>query len=155
MRERNHWWGWLKLVAAWAMLCDHLRFVWPQMIPLFWIGRIAFPIFGVIAAANFSVSQNRGKYILKLVVYGIVSEIPFQLLTGSVGNVLLLFAFTFSAVNPILNLKQSERRAAFSGISVIPAIGALFCVYGYAGAIPLSLWCFKWNVLLGLSVGPS
>lgn len=128
MRQRNHWWDWLKLVAAWAMLCDHLRFVWPEMAPLFWIGRIAFPLFGVIAAANFAASRNQERYILKLLIFGFLAEIPFQLLTGSVGNILFLFAFTFAAVR---------------WLWWIPALGACFCVYGLAGAVPVALWCFR------------
>jgi hypothetical protein len=149
--KRNHWWDWLKIVAAWAMLCDHLRFVWPEMLPLFWLGRIAFPIFGVIAASNFSASKHREKYILKLLAFGSLSEIPFQLLTGSVGNILLLFAFTFAAVRPALHFAENSpagKNRVVLTIGVLghlwmfPMFGAAVCVYGFAGAVPLAIWCF-------------
>jgi hypothetical protein len=134
MTVRNHWWDWLKLVAAWAMLCDHLRFVWPETAPLFWIGRIAFPIFAVIAAANFSASRNPEKYILKLALFGAVSEIPFQLLTGSTGNILLLFALSFAAVYFL------GKGFLWSFLAFSAALAACLCVYGFWGAYPLMVW---------------
>lgn len=131
---RNHWWDWLKIVAAWAMLCDHLRFVWPDLAGLFWIGRVAFPVFGVIAAANFSASRNPEKYILKLAGFGAVSEIPFQLLTGTSGNILLLFALSFAVV-------YFDGKGLPWSFLVFPAfLAACLCVYGFWGAYPLMVW---------------
>jgi len=96
--SRNHWWDWLKIVACLSMLIDHLRFVVPEwqwcVIP----GRIAMPLFSFIATRNFMASSDRERYLLRLAPFAIGSEIPFVMLTGQHGNVLILFLFAFAAI---------------------------------------------------------
>lgn len=77
----------LKIIAMVAMLCDHVGFcelLGVQSIYLRYIGRISFPIFAYLLASNFSKTKNRVKYIKSLGIFAIVSEIPFDLMQGSV-----------------------------------------------------------------------
>lgn len=76
----------LKIAAMLSMLCDHIGFVlvpanhFPEIYyTLRIIGRIAFPLFCFMLVEGFVHTHNRKNYIIRLAVFAIVSEIPFDL----------------------------------------------------------------------------
>lgn len=92
----------LKLIACISMLSDHLakfwfyRFTWAnvvwfsvagkslsmlQIMQMF--GRFAFPIFVFLLIEGFEHTGNRKKYGISLMVLAILSEIPFNLMSGN------------------------------------------------------------------------
>ena len=79
----------LKILALVTMLIDHVGAVFfPQYIFLRYIGRISFPIYAFLIAEGFVHSKNRGKYFLRLFSFGLISEIPYDLLFyGSICSV--------------------------------------------------------------------
>lgn len=48
------------------------------------LGRIAFPIFIFFIVEGFFKTRNRKKYLFNLVLFGIISEVPFDLFTSKV-----------------------------------------------------------------------
>ena len=92
----------LKLIAVISMLCDHaaIRLLTYGLIPAlhvagkdtvaerwnqtFWIlrsvGRMAFPIYVFLLTEGFCHTRNRRRYALRLGVFALISEIPFDLL---------------------------------------------------------------------------
>ncbi len=70
----------LKIIAIITMLLDHMgAIIWPQYIFLRIIGRLAFPIFCFLLVQGFLHTHNVHSYALRLGIFALISEIPFDL----------------------------------------------------------------------------
>jgi len=83
----------VKLIAVIAMVVDHLGAVFfPGLLLLRVIGRLAFPIFAFGVAEGYHYTSNIGKYMVKMALLGIFSQLPYMFLFLING---LNIAFTF------------------------------------------------------------
>ena len=70
----------LKIIACFTMFIDHLRYIVPgNPIIMSYIGRLAFPIFAFQSANGYSYTKNLKKYLLRLLVFALISQIPYHL----------------------------------------------------------------------------
>ena len=73
----------LKVIAMVCMLLDHTWGI--LMSGHLWmtcVGRIAFPIFAFQIAEGYAHTKNFKKYLLRLFLFGLLSEIPYNYMTG-------------------------------------------------------------------------
>ena len=70
----------LKIIAMISMVFDHVgdmffpEVMWPRM-----IGRIAMPLFSFCIAEGYFYTRDKKKYLLRMGLFALVSEIPFDL----------------------------------------------------------------------------
>lgn len=92
----------LKIFAIIFMFIDHLGYVFfPNQAIFRIIGRLAFPIFAFQIGIGFSHTQNKEKHILLLLLFAIISQIPFLLMCNihnPAFSLNILFTFVFALI---------------------------------------------------------
>lgn len=74
----------LKVLAIIFMLIDHVGFMFfPNLSILRTIGRLAFPTFAFQISIGFKNTKNKEKYILRMIIFTLISQYPFWLMTIS------------------------------------------------------------------------
>lgn len=68
----------LKIFAMIAMLLDHIAWIlFPNIAIFHIIGKLAFPIFCFMIAEGYIKTRNRKKYLIRLLLIAVISQIPF------------------------------------------------------------------------------
>ncbi|MBQ7817140.1 MAG: hypothetical protein IJ339_07295, partial [Oscillospiraceae bacterium] len=124
MNERKFFTGnQLKLIAAIAMVIDHIgSYLLPQMTALRIIGRLAYPIFAFMIAEGFTHTQNRKKYLLRMVIMSVILQLVYAVVVGSAHQCIfvtfsLSIALCMLADNAIK--RDSTLRWAFFALAVV------------------------------------
>lgn len=70
----------LKILAIVAMVIDHMGAVlFPEQLIFRYIGRLSFPIFCFLLVEGFVYTRNVYKYVMRLGIFAVVSEVPYDL----------------------------------------------------------------------------
>lgn len=106
----------LHILGMTFMLLDHM---WATITPghawMTCLGRIAFPIFAFMIVEGFYHTHNLKKYMLRLLIAAIISEIPFNLMYGSQWiypyhqNVLWTFLVALGIICLIEKVKKKQK----------------------------------------------
>ncbi|SHJ54450.1 TraX family protein [Paramaledivibacter caminithermalis] len=73
----------LKIIAILTMLIDHIGAVFfPNLLIFRIVGRLSFPIFAYLLVLGYFRTSNLKRYIARLLIFGIVSQVPYTLLFG-------------------------------------------------------------------------
>ena len=122
----------LHIMAMLFMLCDHL---WGTIVPgndwLTCIGRLAHPIFAFMIVEGYFHTRSLKKYVGRLLVFAVLSEIPFNLALGGRlfypihQNVLWTFLISIGLI--VLNEKAKKTGKLLGRI----AVGAATVLLGY------------------------
>lgn len=133
----------LKAIAMLSMLLDHINkaIVYPYINNRAWLmlsdfleilGRIAYPIFLFLLVEGFFKTKSRGKYILHMLVFAVISEIPFDLFSSgtfyepNANNILFTFSMVLLTLWSIDTLKKKVSKVEWYLVSVI--IVAAMCI---------------------------
>ena len=123
----------LKLIAMLSMVFDHVGDnFFPEQTWMRIIGRIAMPIFAFFVAEGFLHTHDRKKYLLRMGVFALVSELPFDLLTAGRlefghQNVMCPFFLAILALlcfDTLMAKEQTRARMALAWGAMVAAIAA-------------------------------
>lgn len=141
----------IKMIAIFSMFCDHLS---DSLIGHFTflnvIGRIAFPLFAFQIVIGYKHTSNIKKYLLRLFVFEIVSQIPFQIFitnyTGERFNLNIFFTLACGLISLIVINKRFTKNIyidtiiRFALISTICVISQVLNFdYGAIGILTILL----------------
>ena len=100
----------LKIIATISMVIDHIGYAMSAnsiVLPghmcfkLRAVGRVAFPVYAFLLTNGFRKTSDRVRYLSRMLLFAVISQVPFSLLTG--GN--FFRKFDFSALTPSLTLE--------------------------------------------------
>ncbi len=123
----------LKLIAMLSMVFDHVGDnFFPEQTWMRIIGRIAMPIFAFFVAEGFLHTHDRKKYLLRMGVFALVSELPFDLLTAGrleFGHQNVMFTFFLAILallcfDTLMAKEQTRARMALAWGAMVAAIAA-------------------------------
>ena len=156
----------LHIIAMTLMLMDHL---WATLLParewLTCAGRVAFPIFAFMAVEGYFHTRSFKKYILRMLLFAVLSEIPFDLMYGGTWfypvhqNVLWTFLLGLLGGWGMEQVRKKGKTWMYLLVCVlvVPAglvLGTL-CMVDYYGVGVLTVFVFyflhgrKWWCFLG------
>lgn len=140
--------AWLKCIAIISMLADHVNkaLIYPYLYSNHGflafvsdvfdkIGRIAFPLFCFMLVEGFFKTRSRKKYLFNLLVFGVISEVPFDMFTTATffnmnwNNIMFTLALVLVTIWIIDVLKgkmQKRPKALWYIVSIF--IVAVMCI---------------------------
>ncbi|MBR4287624.1 MAG: hypothetical protein IKT55_07970 [Clostridia bacterium] len=137
----------LKLLAIAFMILDHTRMALVEgNMWMNYVGRMAFPVFAFQISEGFVHTRSFGKYLSRLLIFAVISEIPFNVFCSSeiffpqYQNVLFTFVLGILALR-LLDFAKKEptlAKTAGAGIGVVAIVflaEVLKLDYGAAGVI--------------------
>ena len=124
----------LKCIAMFLMLCDH---AWATLLPdqlwLTAIGRIALPIFAYQIAEGFFLTRDRKKYLKRMFLFALISEIPFDLMAegGFIAPMHQNVMFTFcEALLALMFLEWAKKKGKVAFVIALPVTLIMTAVVG-------------------------
>lgn len=156
----------LHILAMAFMLMDHL---WATLLPaqewLTCVGRMAFPIFAFMAVEGYFHTHNLKKYLLRMLIFAVISEVPFDLMYGGTWfypvhqNVIWTLMMGLAGIHLMETVRKKKSTFVYILVSAIVVIvggllGTLSMVDYYGiGVLTVFIFYFfrgrKWWCLLG------
>lgn len=156
----------LHIFAMVFMLLDH---AWATLLSdyqwLTCVGRLAFPIFAFMIVEGYSHTRDLKKYVLRLFVFALITEIPFDLM---VGNTLFFYVhqnvlWTFLIAIGLIYINELAKKKGKWWLNVLTALVTValgfflgfvtFVDYNAAGILTVLVFYFfrgrKWWCYLG------
>lgn len=143
----------LKIIAVVTMFIDHAGYVIFGKFSFFnYIGRLAFPIFAFQISEGYIHTKNLKKYFLRLLLFAIISQIPFMLFHSIISDSFALNVFFTLLLGLICIYIYDKLRYKSLALFICALIGFIAeyacCDYGFYGiAIILFFYIFKSNIL--------
>ncbi len=138
----------LKIIALITMLIDHIGMVlYPGEMWLRAIGRLSFPLFCFLLTEGYNYTSSKKKYVIRLAVFAVLSEIPFDLAKSNMlfnwkeQNVFITLLLGFLLIWAYDRFCYTNR-VLLLGIYIAVMVAAFFskCDYNAAGVLFIFLF---------------
>ena len=141
----------LQIIAMATMLIDHIGVALLPYTILRCIGRLAFPIFAYFIAEGFARTRDWKRYLLRMAIFAVIAEIPFNLVAGGTllfplhQNVMFTFCIALLFLRCLDILRQRHGGTLLWAVDIV-----LVCLVGYVAGRLLHVDYEGWGVLLVL-----
>ena len=134
----------LKIIAVLSMMTDHCAYylmdgnTWAYEV-MRCFGRVAFPVFAFLVAEGFAHTRNRMRYFLSLLLFAVISEVPWYLLNGADGthNVMFTLALGVAAL-AVFERLQKHGALAIAAILLVALSAEISGLdYGWHGIVEI------------------
>ena len=134
----------LKIIAVVSMVIDHYAYYLMDGNTMTYevmrcFGRIAFPVFAFLVAEGFAHTRNRMRYFLSLLLFAVISEVPWYLLNGADGthNVMFTLALGVAAL-AVFERLQKHGALAIAAILLVALSAEISGLdYGWHGIVEI------------------
>lgn len=132
----------LKMIACMTMILDHIKYAIPEttcFLTQYW-GRISFPLFAFLVGEGYSHTSNLPKYYKRILIFALISQIPFMLFRTLVGewrmlNILFTLLLGLLAITAFDKLGK-KYIISIPVVAFCVLLGALLRVdYGWYGVL--------------------
>ncbi len=137
----------LRLLALGLMLLDHL---WATVIPgnmwMTYLGRLAFPIFAFQVTEGFFHTSDRRRYMMRLLLFGLIAEVPFDYMMVSSPfflfhqNVMFTLALGLWMIGSLDRLRQEHTVKQGIKTALVLAVASLIALIGFVDYGVMGVW---------------
>ena len=126
----------IKIVGIIAMISDHLgAFLYPSIIELRIIGRMALPLFTYQLAVGSLMTTNKKNYIKRLLCFAFISQVPYYFLMEK-----LILNIIFSLALGVIAIWVIENKKYYIFLLIIPI--SFFVDYHIYGLLMILIFYF-------------
>ena len=160
----------LKLIAMAAMTIDHIGVqLFPNVLLLRIIGRLALPIFAYMIAQGCRYTKNKARYLLTIAAVAVLCQIVYFVAMDSLYQcILVTFSLSIVLIYVLDDAIQKPRfhKTSFTALVLVAVYGisevlprflpGFYVDYGFAGILlPVLIWFGrnKWQSILLCAVG--
>ncbi len=127
----------LKIIALITMTIDHIGYIlFPKILILRIIGRIAFPIYGYMIAEGCRYTKNRPKYLFSILSVGFICQIAKLIALRSVDQCILITFSISIAIIYTFDLAEQKKVPSFAPAAAVFA--ALLIAEGVPRLLPFT-----------------
>lgn len=113
----------LKIIAIISMVIDHCAYFLMENGTLLYnamrcVGRIAFPVFAFLIVEGFGYTHNRKRYFAQLLVFAVISEVPWYLLNGADGTHNVMFTLALGVI-ALAVLEKLKENSILCGVAIL------------------------------------
>ena len=137
----------LRLLALGLMLLDHM---WATIVPgnmwMTYAGRLAFPIFAFQVTEGFFHTSDRKKYLRRLLLFGVIAEVPFDYLMVSASfflfhqNVMFTLALGLWMIGSLDQLRSQRTVRQGLKTALVLAVASLIALIGFVDYGVMGVW---------------
>lgn len=100
----------IKVIACIAMVLDHVKYAIPatEGTITIYLGRIAFPLFAFLLTEGYVHTKNIKKYYKRLIIFALISQIPFMLMRTLVGEY-MMFNILFTLILGLIAINVYDK----------------------------------------------
>lgn len=140
----------IKILAVVTMVLDHIKYAVPATNCFLtqYFGRISFPLFAFLITEGMAHTQNRKKYVIRMLIFAAISQIPFMLFRSLVADYFMLnimFTFLFAMVGIFAIEFFKEQKEMPAVLKYIIIVSILFTILLAGNFIPVD---YRWFGIL-------